>query len=160
MYQTPLNKATTFVSNGGRDKKETKQRGILGRFRAKKKEENEKSSLPLFYGIDLYSWTRYESLSSSQSWDPFRFEFIYGFASARVHLNETSAIILFLILGWWHSCPNGSEFPYIWRAAHPTNHRSSQIARARRLQICSRRTSPSQHLPPTSESKSITCPTR
>ena len=40
MYQTPLGKATTNVStaSNSREKKE-KQRGLLGRFRAKKKEE-------------------------------------------------------------------------------------------------------------------------
>jgi hypothetical protein len=40
MYQTPLGKASTNVgtSSNSREKKE-KQRGLLGRFRAKKKEE-------------------------------------------------------------------------------------------------------------------------
>jgi len=40
MYQTPLGKAATNVStaSNSREKKE-KQRGLLGRFRAKKKEE-------------------------------------------------------------------------------------------------------------------------
>jgi hypothetical protein len=40
MYQTPLGKAATNVStpSNSREKKE-KQRGLLGRFRTKKKEE-------------------------------------------------------------------------------------------------------------------------
>ena len=40
MYQTPLGKATTFVGGTNSREKEKKPKGLLSRFRAKKKEEN------------------------------------------------------------------------------------------------------------------------
>jgi hypothetical protein len=42
MYQTPLGKAATTAAPTSSDKKKEKQRGILGRFRAKKKEESDR----------------------------------------------------------------------------------------------------------------------
>jgi hypothetical protein len=45
MYQTPLSKATTFVGGSNSREKEKKSKGLLSRFRAKKKEENPDGTL-------------------------------------------------------------------------------------------------------------------